>query len=80
MLVPHLLFILSWAIVPSFAAAGLPPLNNNLQLRNAPGTSSSDTLRALRRRLSLATTQKRDTAFKNSTSLDTSWNGVVLFS
>ena len=80
MLVSYFMFALSWATGLSFVAAGLAPLNSNLQIRNAPGTSSSDTLWALRRTLSSAATLKRDTVFKNSTSLDTSWDGTVLFS
>jgi hypothetical protein len=80
MLASQLLFALSWVSVLSLVAAGIAPLNNNFELRNAPGTSSSDTLRALRRSLSSAAIVKRDTVFKNSTSLDSSWDGAVLFS
>jgi hypothetical protein len=80
MLVSYFTLALNWAMALSFVAAGLAPLNSNLQIRNAPGISVSDTLWALRRALSSATNLKRDTVFKNSTSLDTSWNGAVLFS
>lgn len=80
MLFSHFIIALSWGMGLSFVAGGLAPLNRNLQIRNAPGTSSSDTLLTLRRALSSAATVKRDTVFKNSTSLDTSWNGAVLFS
>ena len=75
----HFLFALIWAANFTFVAAGIPPLNINFQLRNAVGTSSSDTLSALRRSLTSAVT-KRNTVFKNSTSLNTSWDGVTLFS
>lgn len=76
---PHFLLALSWAGSLGFVAAGIAPLNSNFQLRNAAGTSSLDTLSALRRSLTSAVT-KRNTVFKNSTSLNTSWDGVTLFS
>lgn len=75
----HLLLILSWAGSLSLVAAGIAPLNSNIEFRNAAGTSSSDTLRAVRRSLASAAT-KRDTVFKNSTSINSSWDGVTLFS
>lgn len=78
MLVSHFMFALGWAMGPGLVAAGLAPLNSNIQIRNAPGTSSSDTLWALRQSLSAAV-QKRDTVFKNGTSIDKSWDGAVLF-
>ena len=59
----------------------LAPLNSNLQVRNAPGASSTDTLRLLHRSLAAASLKRdTDTVFKNSTSLNTSWDGAVLFS
>ncbi|KAH7317955.1 hypothetical protein BKA65DRAFT_439132 [Rhexocercosporidium sp. MPI-PUGE-AT-0058] len=81
MFVLYFIAALALANCLSFVAADLAPLNSNLQVRNAPGASSTDTLRLLHRSLS-ETTLKRDTntVFKNSTSLDTSWDGVVLFS
>jgi hypothetical protein len=74
----HFLFTLSWAGL-SFVFADIAPLKTSFQIRNAAGTSSEDTLYALRRSLSSAAA-KRDTVFKNSTSLNTSWDGVTLFS
>lgn len=65
----------------SALTAALSPLSNDLQVRNAPGTSSEDTLRVLRKRLSrFASKRATDTVLKNSTTLDTSWDGAVLFS
>jgi hypothetical protein len=74
----HFLCALSWAGL-GFVFADVAPLNTNFQIRNAAGTSSDDTLYALRRSLSSAAA-KRDTVFKNSTSLNKSWDGVTLFS
>ncbi|KFY48877.1 hypothetical protein V495_00950 [Pseudogymnoascus sp. VKM F-4514 (FW-929)] len=62
-----------------FAAAGVAPLNSDIQVRNAPGTSSSETLWALRRALASAAVESNNTVFRNSTSFDTSWDGAVLF-
>jgi hypothetical protein len=73
------MFVFSWAMVSGFVAAGLVPLNSDLQVRNAPGISSPDTLLALGRTLSSAAILKRETVYKNSTTLDTSWNGATLF-
>lgn len=75
----YFLFALCWAICLSFVDAGVAPLNSNLQIRNAPATSSSETLWAIRRALSSAAAVKNDTTFKNSTSLDKNWDGAVLF-
>lgn len=79
MLASYFILALSWAIGLNFVSAELAPLNSDLEIRNAPGTSSMHTLLALRRALS-ASALKRDTVFKNSTSLDKSWDGAVLFS
>ena len=66
-----------WAQSLGFVAGDGPPLNSGLRLRHAAGAASSDTLYALRRSLSSLAT-KRDTVFKNSTSINTSWSGVTL--
>ena len=76
-------FMTALALATGFSnvAADLAPLNSNLQVRNAPGASSTDTLKLLHRSLSVAALKRdTDTVFKNSTSLDTSWDGTVLFS
>ncbi|OBT82780.1 hypothetical protein VE02_09280 [Pseudogymnoascus sp. 03VT05] len=75
----YFLSALCWAICLSSVAAGVAPLDSNIQIRNAPVTSSSETLWALRRALSSAAAVKNDTTFNNSTSLDKSWDGAVLF-
>jgi hypothetical protein len=70
---------LAWAIGACFVAASYASLNNNLQIRNAPGSSSKDTLLAVRRGLSSAALVKRDTNLKtNTTTLDRSWAGATL--
>lgn len=76
----YFLFALSWAsLFFGFAAAGVAPVNSDIQVRNAPGTSSSETLWALRRALASAAVESNNTIFRNSTSFDTSWDGAVLF-
>lgn len=78
MAVSYLMIGLCWALSFSHVATGLASPNNNLQIRNEPGTSSFDTLAAIRR--SLLGLKRDKTVFKNSTSLDTSWDGAVLLS
>ncbi|KFY20590.1 hypothetical protein V491_03589, partial [Pseudogymnoascus sp. VKM F-3775] len=73
------LFALCWAICLGSVSAGVTPLGSNIQIRNAPATSSSETLWALRRALSSAAVEKNDNTFNNSSSLDKSWDGAVLF-
>ena len=66
----------------SLAATDLAPLSSNVEVRNAPGISSTDTLRLLHRSIS-DTALKRETdpvSYKGNTTLDTSWDGAVLFS
>ncbi|KAH6717353.1 hypothetical protein BKA61DRAFT_573392 [Leptodontidium sp. MPI-SDFR-AT-0119] len=81
MFVLYFIAALTLATCFNSVAADLATLNSNLRVRNAPGGSSTDTLRLFHRSLSAATlTRDTGTVFKNSTSLDTSWNGAVLFS
>jgi hypothetical protein len=83
MLVHHLIAASGWMVGFSLVAAALTPMNSNLQIRNARDTSSTETLRKFRRVLSAAVLKRdtdKDTFFRNSTSLDTSWDGSVLFS
>ncbi|KFY44515.1 hypothetical protein V494_01436 [Pseudogymnoascus sp. VKM F-4513 (FW-928)] len=75
----YFLVTLCWAICLSSVSAGVASLNSNLQVRNGPATTSSETLWALRRALSSAADVNNDTIFENSTSLDKSWDGAVLF-
>ncbi|KAI1103019.1 hypothetical protein F4804DRAFT_246485 [Jackrogersella minutella] len=69
----------SWAIAFSIVTATASP-NLEVDMRDAPGASSEDTLRALRRSLIEIQSQKRDTALKNTTTLDKSWDGAILLS
>jgi hypothetical protein len=48
------------------------------KVRNFPGTSVENTYYAVRRALSGATIEKRETVLKNSTTLDTSWEDTTL--
>ena len=73
----HLGLSLLWAVSASAATVGHALASQAARVRNAPGMSTSETLTALRRALSLA---ERDTVFKNSTSMNKSWDGAVLFS
>ncbi|KAI1344488.1 hypothetical protein F5Y15DRAFT_424631 [Xylariaceae sp. FL0016] len=53
---------------------------NDARIRNAPGSSSADTVRAISRSLHQAKLHERDEPPQNSTSLEKSWDGAVLFS
>ncbi|OBT66528.1 hypothetical protein VE03_03664 [Pseudogymnoascus sp. 23342-1-I1] len=74
----YFLYALCWAICLGSVVAGVAPLDSNLRIRNAPATSSSETLWAVRRALAAAAV-KNDTTFTGSASLDKSWDGAVLF-
>lgn len=80
MLFKQLASILSLILSISFAAGSVVTLNNDLQLHSAPRAFPVDTSRSLPRAHSLTPLLKRGTVFKNSTTLDKSWNGAVLFS
>jgi hypothetical protein len=67
MLCKNRILTLIWAL-GVVVTASLAPVNSNLQFRNAFSDASA------------AKTHKRGTIFKNSTSLDKSWNGATLFS
>ena len=62
-------------------AATLPTLNTNVEVRNAPGVSSEETLKLIRRSI-YAAASKRDsnTKFTGNTTLDQSWDDATLFS
>ncbi|KAI0891492.1 hypothetical protein F4806DRAFT_501041 [Annulohypoxylon nitens] len=77
MLLMKPLLALSWALALDSVSAATPSPNLALDVRNAPGSSTEDTLLALRRSLAGI---KRDTILKNSTTLDKSWNGATLLS
>ncbi|CZR52289.1 uncharacterized protein PAC_02166 [Phialocephala subalpina] len=65
----YYMFVLSWIIGTSFVTASLVSLSNAPQSRNS----------AFRRALS-SPSLKRDIVYKNSTTLDKSWNGAELIS
>lgn len=51
----------------------------SVRTRNLPGTTDEFTIREVRRRLTALVYGKRDTVFKNSTSIEKSWDDSVLF-
>ncbi|KAI2470741.1 hypothetical protein F4781DRAFT_389679 [Annulohypoxylon bovei var. microspora] len=77
MLLANPFLTLSWALALSSVSAATPSPNRALDVRNTPGSSTADTLLALRQSLAGI---KRDTVLKNSTTLDKSWNGATLLS
>ncbi|KAI1385464.1 uncharacterized protein F4822DRAFT_413106 [Hypoxylon trugodes] len=72
--------IFGWATAISAISASTSSPNIAVDVRDTPGVSHADTLRALRRSLVNLQYQKRDTVLKNSTTLDKSWNGATLLS
>ncbi|KAH9993274.1 hypothetical protein F4779DRAFT_232923 [Xylariaceae sp. FL0662B] len=78
MLSTRLIVALGWAMVFSIVAATVPATDAIVHVRNVPGTSTGDTLRAIRRSLMNIRAEKRDTVFKNSTNLDKSWDSATL--
>ncbi|KAI2775239.1 hypothetical protein F4815DRAFT_487452 [Daldinia loculata] len=74
------LLMFSWAAAFSSVSASISPSDVLVDVRDAPGSSSADTLRALRRSLAEIKLQGRDTVLKNSTALSKSWNGATLLS
>ncbi|KAI1409236.1 hypothetical protein F5Y13DRAFT_203648 [Hypoxylon sp. FL1857] len=79
MLLSKPFLIYSWAIACSTVSAATSQ-NLAINVRDAPGASHADTLRALRRSIVNLKSQKRDTVLKNSTTLDKSWDGATLLS
>ncbi|KAF3059733.1 hypothetical protein GL218_04615 [Daldinia childiae] len=74
------LLMFGWAAAFSSVSASISPSDILVDVRDAPGSSSADTLRALRRSLEEIKLQGRDTVLKNSTALSKSWNGATLLS
>ncbi len=69
---------LVWAA--SLAPASASPASAvSVRTRNLPGTTDEFTFAELRRRLTALAYGKRETVFKNSTSIDKSWNDATLF-
>lgn len=64
----------------NLVAASLTPVNNNIELRNVPGVSSENTLKLLYRSLASVVNERESApAFKQSVTLDTGLDGLVLF-
>lgn len=62
------------------AANDLALLNSNVEVRNAPGSSSAETIELIRRSLAnVALRRATDTVYKDNVTLDTSWNDEFLF-
>ncbi|TQN67423.1 hypothetical protein CSHISOI_08009, partial [Colletotrichum shisoi] len=73
------LFPLLWVILALFCAVTASQSPVEVAVRNSPGKTTSDTLRAIRRYLYHARVQGREAKFSSSTSLDKSFNNAVLF-
>ncbi|KAI1469314.1 uncharacterized protein F4812DRAFT_325224 [Daldinia caldariorum] len=72
--------LLSWAAAFSSVSASISSSDVRVDVRDAPGSSSVDTIRALRRSLIELKLRGKDTVLKNSTDLSKSWNGATLLS
>lgn len=80
MLVNHFIPSLIRAIVISIVYASLAPSHANvLDTRHTLQASSPEARQALHRAIAAVGLAKRDKVYKNSTSLDRSWNDAVLF-
>ncbi len=71
---------LIWAASLALASPSSPAPLVGVRTRNVPGHSDEDTLHAVWRRLAALSHKKRQTVFKNSTSIYKSWNDATLFS
>ncbi|KAF2870182.1 hypothetical protein BDV95DRAFT_75555 [Massariosphaeria phaeospora] len=75
----QVVFTLCWASCISFVRANTAALDLSVRTFNAPGASIEDTRLAIRRGLAEAQFHKRaGQEFKNTTTLDQSWNDAVL--
>ena len=74
-------YVIVWALILSLAAASVPD-ESSVRVRPQPGASEEDVFQAIRREIVVAAVRKRaytnSTTFKNSTTLDASWDGAVL--
>jgi hypothetical protein len=71
---------LVWAAGLALASPASPGPLVGIRTRNLPGTSDEDTILAVWRRLAGLAHTKRNTVFRNSTSIDKSWTDATLFS
>ncbi|KAG7083003.1 glycolate oxidase [Colletotrichum scovillei] len=77
---PQLTPILGWTLTVCWLVAAIEheaPVD--LVVRSNPGKTASNTLLAIRRYLSSARLEGRETKFSNSTSLDTGFDNAILF-
>ncbi|KAK8075917.1 hypothetical protein PG994_003189 [Apiospora phragmitis] len=71
---------LTWAAGIILVAAAAASSDVSIRTRDHPGLSSADTLRAFQRAVTEISLREVSPVFKNSTSLDKSWDGATLFS
>ncbi|KAH8692049.1 hypothetical protein BGW36DRAFT_303514 [Talaromyces proteolyticus] len=74
------MYTLGWAVGLTVVLAGQASSGMNIERRSANTSPVDPLLRGVRRALIAATVDKRDPLFSNSTSLDKSFDGAVLFS
>lgn len=72
------LYIAIWALLRSIILIAATPLESSRIVYAPAGRSQSDVVHSIRQELGRAAFTKRDTEWKNSTSLDRSWDGAVL--
>lgn len=80
MLLTQLTRCLAWATGIMLAAAAAASSDVTIRARDTPGLSSADTLRAFQRAVIEISRREVSPVFKNSTSLEKSWDGATLFS
>lgn len=69
----------NWALWLSLVAASLATQDEALHVRGNPATFHPDTLKAIRRALSILPADKRSTSFTNTTTFGKTYSGAVLF-
>ncbi|KAK7937208.1 uncharacterized protein PG986_014076 [Apiospora aurea] len=79
MLLTQVASCLIWATGVTLASAVVPS-DVTISTRDPPGASSADTLRAFQRAVVEISRREVSPVFKNSTSLEKSWDGATLFS
>ncbi|KAK8091454.1 hypothetical protein PG997_001815 [Apiospora hydei] len=79
MLLTQVTSCLIWATGVTLVSA-VAPSDVTISTRDPPGASSADTLRAFQRAVVEISRREVNPVFKNSTSLEKSWDGATLFS
>ncbi|KAK8022818.1 hypothetical protein PG993_013585 [Apiospora rasikravindrae] len=80
MLLTQVTRYLFWATSIILVSAAAAPSDVTIRTRDRPGSSSADTLRAFQRAVTEISRREVSPVFKNSTSLEKSWDGATLFS